>query len=46
VLPPVILWLLIVMFGVNATMNLFGIMMELHNRTTKKTDSASGSISC
>ncbi len=29
---------LIVMFGINAMMNLFGIMMELHNQTTKKTD--------
>jgi hypothetical protein len=29
---------LIVMFGINATMNFFGIMMELHNQTTKKTN--------
>lgn len=29
---------LIVMFGINATMNFFGIMMEKHNQTTKKTD--------
>mgnify|MGYP001062571051 CR=1 FL=1 len=29
---------LIALFGVNAMMNLFGIMMELHNQTTKKTD--------
>jgi hypothetical protein len=29
---------LIVMFGINATMNLFGIMMELHNQATKKTN--------
>jgi hypothetical protein len=29
---------LIALFGVNATMNLFGVMMELHNQTTKKTD--------
>jgi len=29
---------LILMFGINAMMNLFGIMMELHNQTTKKTD--------
>jgi len=29
---------LILMFGVNAMMNLFGIMMELHNQTTRKTD--------
>jgi hypothetical protein len=29
---------LIVMFGINAMMNLFGIMMELHNQTTEKTD--------
>jgi hypothetical protein len=25
-------------FGINAMMNLFGIMMELHNQTTEKTD--------
>jgi hypothetical protein len=29
---------LILLFGINAMMNLFGIMMELHNQTTKKTD--------
>jgi len=29
---------LILMFGVNATMNLFGIMMEIHNQYTKKVD--------
>jgi hypothetical protein len=29
---------LILMFGLNATMNLFGIMMELHNQTTRKTN--------
>jgi hypothetical protein len=29
---------LILLFGINATMNLFGIMMELHNQTTAKTD--------
>jgi hypothetical protein len=29
---------LIAVFGVNAMMNLFGIMMELHNQTTRKTD--------
>jgi len=29
---------LILMFGLNAMMNLFGILMELHNQTTKKTD--------
>ena len=29
---------LIVMFGINAMMNLFGIMMELHNQTTEKTN--------
>ncbi len=29
---------LILLFGINATMNLFGIMMELHNQTTVKTD--------
>lgn len=29
---------IIVMFGINAMMNLLGIMMELHNQTTQKTD--------
>ena len=29
---------IILIFTVNATMNLFGIMMELHNQDTKKTD--------
>lgn len=29
---------LILIFGLNAMMNLFGILMELHNQTTKKTD--------
>jgi len=29
---------LILMFGLNAMMNLFGLMMELHNQTTTKTD--------
>jgi hypothetical protein len=29
---------LIAIFGVNAAMNLFGIMMELHNERTDKTD--------
>ncbi|TVR23006.1 MAG: hypothetical protein EA396_04395 [Anaerolineaceae bacterium] len=29
---------LILLFGLNAMMNLFGLMMELHNQTTKKTD--------
>ena len=29
---------LILIFGVNAMMNLFGIMMELHNQTTPRTD--------
>ncbi len=29
---------LILMFGLNAMMNLFGLMMELHNQTTPKTD--------
>ena len=28
---------LILLFGINAMMNLFGIMMELHNQTTEKT---------
>jgi hypothetical protein len=29
---------LILIFGLNATMNLFGIMMELHNQATERTD--------
>jgi len=29
---------MILMFGINAMMNLFGIMMELHNQHTKRTD--------
>jgi hypothetical protein len=29
---------IILIFGVNAMMNLFGIMMELHNQKTQKTD--------
>jgi hypothetical protein len=29
---------LVLIFGLNATMNLFGIMMEKQNQTTKKTD--------
>lgn len=29
---------IILIFAVNATMNLFGIMMELHNQNTEKTD--------
>lgn len=29
---------IILIFGINATMNLFGIMMEYHNQYTKKTD--------
>jgi hypothetical protein len=37
---------LIVMFGLNAMMNLFGIMMELHNQTTKKTNWTSFIYGC
>lgn len=29
---------IILIFGLNAMMNLFGIMMELHNQTTERTD--------
>ena len=29
---------IILIFGINAMMNLFGIMMELHNQNTRKTD--------
>jgi hypothetical protein len=32
------LGVIILMFGINAMMNLFGIMMELHNQNTKKTN--------
>ena len=32
------LGIIILLFGLNAMMNLFGIMMELHNQTTRKTD--------
>lgn len=31
-------WLLFAMFGINACMNLFGLLMELHNQTTKRTN--------
>lgn len=37
---------MIVMFGVNAMMNLFGILMELHNQTTAKTDWTSFIYGC
>jgi hypothetical protein len=37
---------LILIFGLNAMMNLFGIMMELHNQTTKKTDWTSFNFGC
>ena len=37
---------MIVMFGVNAMMNLFGVMMELHNQTTAKTDWTSFIYGC
>jgi len=37
---------LILMFGVNALMNLFGIMMELHNQTTEKTNWTSFIFGC
>jgi hypothetical protein len=37
---------LIAMFGVNASMNLFGLLMELHNQTTKKTDWTSYIYGC
>jgi hypothetical protein len=32
------LGVIILMFGINAMMNLFGILMELHNQTTKQTN--------
>jgi hypothetical protein len=37
---------LILLFGLNAMMNLFGIMMELHNQTTKRTDWTSFIYGC
>jgi len=37
---------LIALFGVNASMNLFGLLMELHNQTTKKTDWTSYIFGC
>jgi hypothetical protein len=37
---------LIVMFAINATMNFFGIMMELHNQTTAKTNWTSFIYGC
>jgi hypothetical protein len=36
----------ILIFALNATMNLFGLMMELHNQTTKKTDWTSYIMGC
>lgn len=37
---------LILIFGLNATMNLFGLLMELHNQTTPKTDWTSYIFGC
>ena len=37
---------IILIFGVNAMMNLFGIMMELHNQKTQKTDWTSFIYGC
>lgn len=37
---------LIVLFGLNASMNLFGIMMELHNQTTERTNWTSFIFGC
>ena len=37
---------LILLFGLNAMMNLFGILMELHNQTTPKTDWTSFVYGC
>ncbi|MGD2155602.1 MAG: heliorhodopsin HeR [Anaerolineales bacterium] len=37
---------LIALFGINATMNFFGIMMELHNQTTEKTNWTSFIYGC
>lgn len=32
------LWLLVALFALNAIMNLMGLMMEVHNQTTQRTD--------
>jgi hypothetical protein len=37
---------LILMFGINAMMNLFGLLMEQHNQTTQKTDWTSFIFGC
>lgn len=37
---------LILIFALNATMNLFGLLMELHNQTTKKTNWTSYIFGC
>jgi hypothetical protein len=37
---------LILMFGLNGAMNLFGIMMEKHNQTTERTDWTSFTFGC
>jgi hypothetical protein len=37
---------LIALFGINACMNLFGLIMELHNQTTKSTDWSSFLYGC
>jgi len=37
---------LVLLFALNATMNLFGLMMELHNQTTGKTDWTSYLFGC
>jgi hypothetical protein len=37
---------LLLIFALNATMNLFGLMMELHNQTTQKTNWTSYIFGC
>jgi len=37
---------LMLIFALNATMNLFGLMMELHNQTTEKTDWSAYIMGC
>ncbi|MCB8960958.1 MAG: heliorhodopsin HeR [Ardenticatenales bacterium] len=37
---------IILIFGLNAMMNLFGVMMELHNQTTRKTDWTAYNYGC
>lgn len=40
------LWLLVALFSLNAIMNLMGLVMEIHNQTTQKTNWLSYWIGC